>query len=200
MKNIKVEDIGRELSLIPIEIIMRDQTPFTNNDNKFNLFVNLHPTDGTRWVLVIRKKRGRTHYFDSFGVETPPLLLEDYVDLGSDERLQEKNESFFGAYCFYLIYLIDKGFRIKSALYNLNIQVKCPDMYYESLCLSCSDINASVNDNVSDKINDNVNDHDHDNDKISDNDKVNYKLNVKDSINDKDYNNDNDSVNISIKD
>ena len=36
------------------------------------LFVNLHPTEGTHWVLVIRRKGGPVYYFDSFGVENPP--------------------------------------------------------------------------------------------------------------------------------
>ena len=36
-----------------------------------------------------------------------------------------------------MIYLIDKGFRIKGALYNLINQVKCPGMYDECLCLGC---------------------------------------------------------------
>ena len=44
-------------------------------------------------VLVIRRKVGKVYYFDSFGVETPSLFLKDFVDLGSNERLQEYDES-----------------------------------------------------------------------------------------------------------
>ena len=47
MNNIKIEDLGRDISLMPIEIVMGDQTPFTINDNNFNIIVNLHPTDVT---------------------------------------------------------------------------------------------------------------------------------------------------------
>ena len=54
--------------------------------------------------------------FDSFGVETPPSLLEEHFDLGSNERLLEDDESYCYAYCLYMIYLIDRGFKIKSAL------------------------------------------------------------------------------------
>ena len=87
MSNIKVEDIGRDKSLIPIEIEMRDQTPFTINDENFNIIDNLRPTDGIHWVLLIRREGVEVYYFDSFDVETPPLFLEEYADLGSDERV-----------------------------------------------------------------------------------------------------------------
>ena len=135
MSDIRIKDIGKDISLTPIEIVMRDQTPDsiretaspirhgtkslvpqpasqTTNPN-FNIIVNLHPTDGTHWVLVIRREDGPTYYFDSYGVETPPLFLEEYVDLGSNERIQQYDESYCGAYCLYMIYLIDRGFRIK---------------------------------------------------------------------------------------
>ena len=82
MSNIRIEDIGKDISLTPIEIVMRDQTPLTINYSNFNNIVNFHPTDGTHWVLVIREG-GKVYYFDSFGVETPALFLKDYVDLGS---------------------------------------------------------------------------------------------------------------------
>ena len=81
---------------------------------------------------------GPVYYFDSFGVETPPLLLEEYVDLGSNERVQQYDESFCGAYCLYMIYLIDREFRIKSALNILVNQVKCSEVYNECFCLGCN--------------------------------------------------------------
>ena len=89
MSNIRIGDIGKDKSL----------TPITINDDDFNIIVNLHPTDGTHWVLVIRRRGGKVCYFHSFGVETPALFLKDYVDLGSNDRIQEYDESYCGAYC-----------------------------------------------------------------------------------------------------
>ena len=99
------------------------------------------------------------YYSDSFGVETPPLFLEEYVDLGSNERIQQYDESYGGAYCLYMIYIIDRGFRMNNALNILVNQCKYPGIYE---CLGC---------NVNDKYNvyqgtcfadDNVNDNDND--------------------------------------
>ena len=140
-----------------------------------NIIVILHPTDGTHWVLVIRREGGPVYYFDSFGVETPPLFLEEYVDLGPNERLQQNDESYCGAYCLYMIYFIDRGFRIKSALNILVNQCKYPGIFNECFCLSCSKDNDEVNDNDKDNdndydlrisfaVNDNDNDDDNDND------------------------------------
>ena len=67
---------------------MRDESPSTIKEHHLNKIVNLHPTDGTHWVLVIRREGGSVYYFDSFGVKTPPVFLEKYVDLGSDESIQ----------------------------------------------------------------------------------------------------------------
>ena len=110
-----------------------------------------------------------------------PLFLEDYVELTSDERIQEYDESFCGAYCLYLIYLFDRGFRTKSALNVFINQVKYHGMRDKCLCLSCSkdynNDNVNVNDNVNDNgnVNVNVNDNDivNDNDNVNDNDDVN---------------------------
>ena len=113
--------------MIPIEVVMRDQTPVNINDSSFIIIVNLHPNDGTHWVQVTRREGGKTHYFDSFGVETPPLILKQYVDLGSNERIQEYNEYYCGAYCLWMIYLIDNDYRIRSALITLVNQFKCPE-------------------------------------------------------------------------
>ena len=121
--DIRIKDIGKDISLTPIEIVMRDRTPDNTSDPNSNIIVNLHPTEGTHWVLVIRREGGPVYYFDSFGVETPPLFLEEYVDLGSNERIQQYDESYCGAYCLYMIYLIDRGFRIKSALNILVIKL-----------------------------------------------------------------------------
>ena len=96
MSDIRTKDIGKDISLTPIEIAMRDQTSDNTSESNVNIFVNLHPTDGTHWVLVLRREGVPVYYFDSFGVETPPLLLEEYVDLGSNERIQQYDESFVG--------------------------------------------------------------------------------------------------------
>ena len=83
MSDIRIKDIGKDISLTPIEIVMRDTTPDKINEPNFNIIVNLHPTEGTYWVLVIRREDARsgwgtktespstdgpTYYFDSFGV------------------------------------------------------------------------------------------------------------------------------------
>ena len=87
--DIRIKDIGKDISLTPIEIVMRDQTPDNISEPNVNIIVSLHPTDGTHWVLVIRREIGPVYYFDSFGVETPPLFFVEYVDLGSNERIQQ---------------------------------------------------------------------------------------------------------------
>ena len=99
------------------------------------------------------------YYFDSFGVEIPALFLEEYVDLGSNERIQQYDESDCGAYCLYMIYLIDRGFRIKSALNILVNQCKYPGIYNACFCLSCN-FNVHDSDNVNVNDNDSVNDND----------------------------------------
>ena len=112
MSSMRIKDIGKDISLTPIEIIMRDEKPEMINEINFNFIVNLHPTDGIHWVIVIRRGGGKVYYFDSFDVETPPLFLEQYIDLGSNERIQEYDESYCGAYYLYMIYLIDRRFTI----------------------------------------------------------------------------------------
>ena len=72
MSDIRIKDIGKSINLTPIEIVMRDQTPDNTSEPNVNIIVNLHPTDGTHWVLVIRREGGPVYYLDSFGVETPP--------------------------------------------------------------------------------------------------------------------------------
>ena len=58
MSNIKI-DISRDITLTLIEILMRDQTPVNIKDSNFNIIVNIHPTDGTHWVLVISRRGGK---------------------------------------------------------------------------------------------------------------------------------------------
>ena len=136
MSIIRKKNIGKDIGLTPIEIIMRDEKPEMINETNFNIIVNLHQTDGTHWVLLIRRGCGKVYYFDSFGVETPPLFLKVYVDLVSNERIQEYDESYCGVYCLYMIYLIDRRFTIEGALGILVNQVKCPKMYDKCFCFS----------------------------------------------------------------
>ena len=141
------------------------------------------------------------HYFDSFVVANPPLFLEEYVDLGSNERIQQYDESYCGAYCLYMIYLIDRAFRIKSALNILVNQCIYPGLYNECFCLGCN-VNqgrdevlgtptcfADVNDNDNVNNKDNVIDNDNDNvnalrSSFANNDNVNDNVNDKDNVND----------------
>ena len=229
MSDIRIKDIGKGISLTPIQIVMRDETPDNIceagsliNEPNFNINVNLHPTEDTHWVLVIRREGGPVYYFDSFGVETPPLFLEEYVDLGSNERIQQYDESYCGAYCLYMIYLIDRGSRIKSALDILVNQCKYPGIYNECFCLGCNvndndnqgtcfaddlqssfdNDNDNVNDNDNDKDNDSVKDNvnDKDNDNVNDNDSDKDNDSVKDNVNDKDNDNVNDNDNDNVND
>ena len=134
------------------------------------------------------------YYFDSFGVETPAVFLKEYNDLGSNEGIQQYDESYCGAYCLYMIYLIDRGFRIKGALTILVNQCKYPGIYNECFCLDCSKDNDNVNDNVND--NDNDKDSDNKNDNDIDNDlRSSFTNNDNDNVNYNDYVNDNDNVN-----
>ena len=209
LSDIRIKNITKDISLTPIEVVMRDETPDSIretaspiceagsliNEPNFNIIVNLHPTEGTHWVLVIRREGGPVFYFDSFGVETPPLFLEEYVDLGSNERIQQYDESYRGAYCLYMTYLIDRGFRNRSALNILVNQCEYPRIYNECFCLGCND---------NDKYNVNDNDNDNDNDLLS-----SFVNNVKDKYNNNDNvnvlrssfaNNVNDNVNVNDND
>ena len=129
LSDIRIKGIGKDISLTPIEIVTRDDKLDNTSETNFNIFVSLHPTDGTHWVLVITREDGPTYYCDCFGVETPPFFLEEYVDLGSNERIKQNDECYFGAYCLYMIYFIDRRLRIKSVLKILVDQVKCPEIY-----------------------------------------------------------------------
>ena len=55
MGKIRIEHLGKDISVTPIEIVMRDQKPDNTSEPNWNIIINLHPTDGTRWVLVLRR-------------------------------------------------------------------------------------------------------------------------------------------------
>ena len=119
--------------------------------------------------------------------------------------MQQYDESYCGAYFLYMIYLIERGFRIKNALNILVNQCKYPEIYNECFCLGCTkDLRSSFanNDNYMNNVNDNNNDNDNDNDKDNDNNNDKDNDSVKDIVNDKDNdqrssftknNNDNDN-------
>ena len=54
--NMKIEGIGRYISLIPKEIVMRHQKRDNIIENKFNFIGNLHPTGGTPCDLAIKRR------------------------------------------------------------------------------------------------------------------------------------------------
>ena len=58
MSDIRIKDIGKDISLTPIEILMRDHTLNNTSEPNFNTIVNLHPTEGTHWVLVKKREGG----------------------------------------------------------------------------------------------------------------------------------------------
>ena len=82
-------------------------------------------------------------YFDIFGIETLPLFLINYFDLGSDMRTQLECESFFGACCSSMNCCIDSEVKIKSALNILVIQRKCVASFEVCYCLCCSSYSIS---------------------------------------------------------
>ena len=47
MSDIRIKDIGKDISLTPNEIVKRDQTPDNTSEPSVNIIVNLHPTVGT---------------------------------------------------------------------------------------------------------------------------------------------------------
>ena len=64
MGDIRKKDIGRDISLTPIEIVMRDQSPKTNREPasqicepNVNIIVNLHTTDGNTLGFSYKNRR-----------------------------------------------------------------------------------------------------------------------------------------------
>ena len=84
-----------------------------------------------------------------------------------------------------MIYLIDRGFRIKRSFNILVNQCKCPGMYNECLCSGCK---GKVEDEVKDNHKDEVKV------EVEGNDNANDNVIVKDNVVFKDKDNDNDNV------
>ena len=76
-------------------------------DVSCNDIVNLHLSDGNHWVLIMKKSSNAVYYINSYSVETQPKFLDNCVDLGSDQRIQQDGESFCGAYVYVLLTLIE---------------------------------------------------------------------------------------------
>ena len=72
---VEIVNIGIDIRLIPITIVIRDQTPKTINNVGHNIVINSHPTKGVHWFLVINRDNTKSYYFDRFGVETMPTFL-----------------------------------------------------------------------------------------------------------------------------
>ena len=62
MSYVRIKDIGKDISLLPIRIIMRDEKPEMTTETDLSIIVNLHPTDGTHWVTVIRMGGEKIYY------------------------------------------------------------------------------------------------------------------------------------------
>ena len=98
---------------------MRDEIPKSIKEVSYNSIVNLQCTDGTHWVLIMKRKNNDFHYFDSHDVETKPKSLDKFVDLESDDRKKQDGESFCGSCRLYMIYPSARGFKIKRSLNSL---------------------------------------------------------------------------------
>ena len=115
--NIKIQKVLNSIGLNNVNIYLRDG-PFSSDIG----IVNLHPTRGGHWVSYIHE-----NYFDSYGI-TPPRKLSKFIIkrngycLYSEYQIQ-KEDSFCGSYCLYIIYLIKVlGIDFKSAVRNLYYQ------------------------------------------------------------------------------
>ena len=115
--NIKIQKVLTSIGLDNINIYLRDG-PFSSDIG----IVNLHPSKGTHWVCYINE-----NYFDSYGCVCPKKLSKFIIKqngycLYSEYQIQ-KEDSFCGSYCLYIIYLTKVlGINFKSAVLNLYYQ------------------------------------------------------------------------------
>ena len=116
--NIKIQQVLNSIGLNNVGIYLRDGL-FSSDIG----IVNLHPSKGTHWVCYINE-----NYFDSYGVVRPKKLSKFIIKrnrycLYSEYQIQ-KNDSFCGSYCLYIIYLTKVlGNDFKSAVLNLYYQM-----------------------------------------------------------------------------
>ena len=115
--NIKIQKVLTSIGLDNVNIYLRDG-PFSSD---FGI-VNLHPSTGSHWVCYINE-----NYFDSYGVVCPKKLSKFIIKrngycLYSEYQIQ-KEDSFCGSYCLYIIYLTKvSGIDFISAVLNLYYQ------------------------------------------------------------------------------
>ena len=69
LSNMKIENLSRDINLIPTEIVMTDKTPKTIYEANFTIFVIFRLTDGTHWVSVIGRDVDEAYYFGSSGIQ-----------------------------------------------------------------------------------------------------------------------------------
>ena len=116
--NIKIQKVLTSIGLDNVGIYLRDG-PFSCNIG----IVNLHPSKGTHWVVYMNES-----YFDSYGCSPPKKLSKFIIKrngccLYSEYQIQ-KNDSFCGSYCLYILYLTKVlGVDFKSAVLNLYYQM-----------------------------------------------------------------------------
>ena len=95
MSNINLPNIGEQISIIPLEVIMRDEEPKTIRNIDQNIIVNLNPTEGTLCVLVLSKNcLGGIYYFDRQCRKKLPLFSQKYTNIGSEEIIQQDSETY----------------------------------------------------------------------------------------------------------
>ena len=116
--NIKLYEVLKKIGLDSKVVIYLRDGDFSSNYG----VVNLHPSRGSHWVCYINE-----NYFDSYGC-VPPRKLSKFIIkrngrcLYSEYQIQ-KNDSFCGSYCLYIIYLVKVlGIDFKSAVLNLYYQ------------------------------------------------------------------------------
>ena len=116
--NIKIYEVLKNIGLdTKVGIYLRDGSFSTDIG-----IVNLHPSKGTHWVCYINE-----NYFDSYGCVCPKKLSKFIIKrngycLYSEYQIQ-KNDSYCGSYCLYIIYLTKVlGIDFKSAVLNLYYQ------------------------------------------------------------------------------
>ena len=97
--NKKIQQVLSSFSLNDVGIYLRDG-PFKTDVG----VINLHPSKRTHWTCYVKE-----NYFDSYGCVCPKKLSKFIIKrngycLYSEYQIQ-KNDSFCGSCCLYIIYL-----------------------------------------------------------------------------------------------
>ena len=116
--NIKIHQIVSSLSLKDVGIYLRHGLIKADIG-----IVNLHPFQGTHWVLYIQER-----FFDSNGCYPPQKLSKFFIKrkghcLYSEYKIQaltSKRNNYCASFCLYILYLTRViGIDFKSAVLNL---------------------------------------------------------------------------------